>query len=239
MHAEQLDLTPGFGEDDRIGTAAREAGGPPEEAPRLTATVLAVQGVRAEEDPGTPVAELAEARALIGRGRHREAATLLNRIIDEAQRLLDRISAAPALRPAALAYLSEARRRLKEGRYEEAVQCSHAAWRTQSDHSDDPEVFEEMIEIHCAAAMAGRFDDAERWLRCAYWHDRTNTRIRGLLADRTYRHAVELRRQGKRDDAVAALRKTIEWDPDHEDAQALLRQLGRRRRRDGGHHSAN
>ncbi|GGS16139.1 hypothetical protein GCM10010252_64540 [Streptomyces aureoverticillatus] len=127
--------------------------------------------------------------------------------------------------------LSRARALLDLGQYEHAVQTSHAAWQEATAHASRADVLDAMIEVHCAAAMADmapeRFADAERWLRCAYGHDPTNERVRGLLARRTFRHAEELHRIGARDEAIEALGKCLTWDPEHPGAEALSRRLGR------------
>lgn len=131
----------------------------------------------------------------------------------------------------ALRQLARAEHLLELARYDEAVQASHAAWLGAATKAAGADVLDAMIDVHCAAAMAdtspGHFPDAERWLRCAYSHDPTNERVRGLLAERTYRHAVELQRLGGRDEAIEALGKCLTWNPEHADAEALLRRLNR------------
>jgi len=130
--------------------------------------------------------------------------------------------------------LTVARDLLTEGRYEEAVQTSHAAWQAAGDGTTGADVLDAMIAVHCAAAMADfspeHFADAERWLRCAYGHDPTNARVRELLAERTFRHAERLAGRGRRDDAVEALHQCLTWNPEHQSAQALLERIGRRGR---------
>lgn len=127
--------------------------------------------------------------------------------------------------------LARARLLLEHGRYEHAVQASHQAWQEATAHTDRADVLDAMIDVHCAAAMADmspdHFADAERWLRCAYGHDPTNERVRGLLARRTFRHAEELHRIGARDEAIEALGKCLVWDREHPGAEALSRLLGR------------
>ncbi|MFD9859586.1 Hsp70 family protein [Streptomyces alboflavus] len=127
--------------------------------------------------------------------------------------------------------LARARLLLESGRYEQAVQASHRAWQEATAHADRADVLDAMIDVHCAAAMADmspeHFADAERWLRCAYGHDPTNERVRGLLARRTFRHAEELHRIGARDEAIEALGKCLVWDREHPGAEALSRLLGR------------
>ncbi|WP_405662395.1 Hsp70 family protein [Streptomyces sp. RK9] len=127
--------------------------------------------------------------------------------------------------------LARARLLLESGRYEHAVQASHRAWQEATAHADRADILDAMIDVHCAAAMADmapeHFADAERWLRCAYGHDPTNERVRGLLARRTFRHAEELHRIGARDEAIEALGKCLMWDREHPGAEALSRLLGR------------
>ncbi|MFC8128838.1 Hsp70 family protein [Streptomyces sp. NPDC057302] len=131
----------------------------------------------------------------------------------------------------ALRQLARAQSLLELGRYEDAVHASHTAWLGAATKAAGADVLDAMIDVHCAAAMAdtapGHFPDAERWLRCAYGHDPTSERVRGLLAERTYRHAVEVERLGGRDEAIEALGKCLTWDPEHADAEALLRRLNR------------
>lgn len=131
----------------------------------------------------------------------------------------------------ALRQLACAQSLLELSRYEDAVQASHAAWLGAATRPAGPDVLDAMIDVHCAAAMAdtspGHFPDAERWLRCAYGHDPTSERVRGLLAERTYRHAVEVQRLGERDEAIEALGKCLTWNPEHAEAEALLGRLNR------------
>ncbi|MEU7580294.1 Hsp70 family protein [Streptomyces sp. NPDC041068] len=138
---------------------------------------------------------------------------------------------APALDYASRRQLARAQALLSLGRYDHAVQAAHIAWQDAATRPTGADMLDAMIDVHCAAAMADmapeHFADAERWLNCAYSHDPTNVRVRGLLAQRTYRHAVELDRRGQRDEAIEALGKCLTWDPEHADAEALLRRLNR------------
>ncbi|MFG2498054.1 Hsp70 family protein [Streptomyces sp. NPDC048441] len=115
--------------------------------------------------------------------------------------------------------------------YDEAVHAAHIAWLDAATRPAGADVLDAMIDVHCTAAMAdtspGHFPAAEQWLRCAYSHDPTSERVRGLLAERTYRHAVEVQRLGRRDEAIEALGKCLTWEPEHADAEALLRRLNR------------
>ncbi|MFH8289580.1 Hsp70 family protein [Streptomyces sp. NPDC018059] len=138
---------------------------------------------------------------------------------------------APVLDYASRRQLARAQALLSLGRYDHAVQAAHIAWQDAATRPAGADMLDAMIDVHCAAAMADmspeHFADAERWLNCAYNHDPTNVRVRGLLAERTYRHAVELDRRGERDEAIEALGKCLTWDPEHADAEALSRRLNR------------
>lgn len=137
----------------------------------------------------------------------------------------------PALDHVSRRRLARARALLSLGRYDHAVQAAHLAWQDAATRPTGADMLDAMIDVHCAAAMADmapeHFADAERWLNCAYNHDPTNVRVRGLLAERTFRHAVELDRRGARDEAIEALGKCLTWDPEHAEADALLRRLNR------------
>ncbi|MEU6822534.1 Hsp70 family protein [Streptomyces atriruber] len=137
----------------------------------------------------------------------------------------------PALDYTSRRQIARARALLSLGRYDHAVQAAHIAWQDAATRPTGADMLDAMIDVHCAAAMADmapeHFADAEQWLNCAYNHDPTNVRVRGLLAERTFRHAVELDRRGERDEAIEALGKCLTWDPEHADADALLRRLNR------------
>ncbi|MBW5426108.1 hypothetical protein GKQ77_31890, partial [Streptomyces sp. BG9H] len=138
---------------------------------------------------------------------------------------------APALDYASQRQLARAQAFLSLGRYDHAVQAAHIAWQDAATRPAGADMLDAMIDVHCTAAMADmspeHFAAAEQWLKCAYNHDPTNVRVRGLLAERTFRHAVELDRRGKRDEAIEALGKCLTWDPERADAEALLRRLNR------------
>lgn len=138
---------------------------------------------------------------------------------------------APVLDYASRRQIARAQALLSLGRYDHAVQAAHIAWQDAATRPAGADMLDAMIDVHCAAAMADmapeHFADAEQWLNCAYNHDPTNVRVRGLLAERTFRHAVELDRRGERDEAIEALGKCLTWDPEHAEADALLRRLNR------------
>lgn len=174
-----------------------------------------------------PAPELARARELLAAGREEEARGLLQSLIAEAQALLDRAGAAGPGRSSPGALLARraferAERDLRQGRQDYAVRESHLAW--QEDR-ENPDVFERMLEIHCRAAASvpdpERYDDAVRWLMCAYSHDQSNTRIRQLIAERHYHQARTLHQRGESAAAAAPLGHCLALDPEHRQAQAL------------------
>ncbi|TML31763.1 MAG: hypothetical protein E6G35_03630 [Actinobacteria bacterium] len=248
-HADGLrsgDPAPG-GPEDRSTDIERPVGR--DEVPELATIVVASPDTRppgarlvlSADDLAVPAAEpdgggaigLDEARRLIAAGRREEAIALLREMLGEVRDLLDQLTApAPAPTAEARRSLVLARALLEQGRFDEAVQAAHVAW---SLVPDSPDLFEEMIDIHCRAATAEagteRFPDELRWLRCAYGHDRSNARVRDLLAERTYRYARHLSRLGRLDEALHAVGEALTWDPERRDALDLQRGLLRRRSR--------
>lgn len=183
-------------------------------------------------------APLDAARQLVEAGDTEGAGALLRQLVDEAQAMLDALvarpapspSPSPAGHPRADKLLTRARQLLATGRYEDAVSESHIAWRNAP---ESVEVFDAMIDVHCDAAMADisvdRYQDADRWLRCAYGHDQSNARVRHLMAERTYLHAGQLSDLGRRREAVIAVNESLALDPDHGRAQQLQKILTRTR----------
>ncbi|MGH3717765.1 MAG: Hsp70 family protein [Pseudonocardiaceae bacterium] len=223
-------LIAGLGHQFVPGSPEYLARGAAWQAERLGGVIAAGSGERvvtmADEPADTPSHGVEEARRLIDQGRSDEAATLLRKTVEQARVLLEEL-AAPA--PSALPrLLLLARSLLRQKQYEAAIGASHRAWQEEPTR---PDVFEVMIDIHCAAAMAdpdvARFSDADRWLRCAYGHDPSNTRVRGSLAERTYLHANELSRLGRYRESFQALQQCLAWDPDHRAARELRHRLSR------------
>lgn len=188
---------------------------------------LATEDQRAHPVPD-PKAPLEHARHLIEQGQTEQARTLLRGLISEAQGLLERIPAAAA--PTSFSWsdfrskraLKKGRQLLKQGRYEEAVRESHLAW-YQSPES--PDVLEEMINIHCEAAMAQTamdgYENACHWLMCAHQHDGANPGIHRFLAERHYLHAKQLNERGKRREALEVIEQCLHWNPEHAGALEL------------------
>lgn len=194
--------------------------------------LVAREGVQESQ---TGPAILQPALRLLEKGRTAEARSLLEEVIREAQTLLAQLDQPPQAASSspdsilARRALTRAQQLLKKGQYEEAVRESHLAW--QQDR-DNPDIFEQMIDVHCQAALASSgpdgYADAQRWLACAYTHDEGNTRVRHLIADRHFAHARQIAEQGKRKQALETLEHCIAWNPEHEGARELHSQLTRR-----------
>jgi Flp pilus assembly protein TadD len=172
-------------------------------------------------------------RKMIDSGQPGVARTELRTLITEAQALLDELDAPTpqAAGPTSAADLiGIARKRLNDGDHRNAIALAHLAWR-EAPH--DVDVFEEMLDLHCAAAMTNptmaSFEEDERWLRCALHHDPTNARIRRLLAERNHQQGKDQLRAGNREEARRALSATLNWAPDHPEAITQLRELDQRR----------
>jgi tetratricopeptide (TPR) repeat protein len=126
------------------------------------------------------------------------------------------------------AFLAEARARAKTKQYDEAIQLAHEAWRRA--RPDQLEIFEGMIDIHCAAAESagsGDFEEAERWLRCALTHEAGNERARHLLTELSYRCAAALSEAGQHDVAVQVLERALFVAAGHPPSRDLHKRLTR------------
>jgi tetratricopeptide (TPR) repeat protein len=174
---------------------------------------------------------LQRARDLIDQGKLSDAESFLQELIREAQKLLETIRNNPPTtfpQNAELA-LARAYRLLKENKHEEAVRQSHLAWQLAP---NSPKIFDEMIDIHCQSAIArsGAEDYALacRWLACAHSHDQSNTKVRQSLAERHYVQAKQLAERGRRNEALAAIKQCLNWDPEHEKGAKLSATLQRR-----------
>lgn len=92
-----------------------------------------------------------------------------------------------------------------------------------------PDVFAEMIRMHCDAAMTSttvaNFERQAGRLRYAVGHDAGNGRLFDLLAERCFMHAEALARADRRTEAREAVAEALKWNPDHEKARALGRGL--------------
>ncbi len=238
LHAHQLSRRASPAYEEPPATQYSEPAEAVLRAAPLGATLLtAPSGLTAAEP--APLSAVDNARRLIEAGRVDEARDELNRLVQQAQRLLEEIANRPsdaetAASPLGSARASDliaaARNRLAKGRRTEAISFAHLAWQQEPER---PEVFEAMLDIHCEAAMANpssrTFTQEETWLRCALRHDPSNGRIRALLAQRIYLHGRELHDKGQTDEARATLERALTWDPEHKAAVRLLHQVGSHR----------
>lgn len=210
---------------------------PPERGPRRTeqttqASPLSATVLTSPAD-ATRTTALERARRLINEGRTDAARTELRALVTEAQAMLDELDAAKHERTGAATakeLIATARKWLAEGNHRNAIAIAHLAWRKDL---HDVDVFEEMLDLHCTAAMTNptitSFETDDHWLRCALHHDPTNGRIRGLLAERNYLQAKDLLRKDKGPEAKQFLRAALKWSPDHTEATTALRDLTTRR----------
>lgn len=222
----------------------------------LPVTVLTVPQIDARDapaaGPSARVDGVDRARELIAAGNIEDARRELRRLIADSRALLAEISDSAPPKPAAggqkpkpnppdssppgltsAAHLiAHAKRLLDNGKVAEAIATSHLAWERAPGRAD---VFDAMIDMHCTAAMANpaveRFPQDEKWLRCALSHDQGNVRVRVLLAERLYTHAVQLSRLDRTAEALRAVGAALAWDPDHQQSLELRRRLGRARSR--------
>ncbi len=170
------------------------------------------------------------AQYLIKQGERSQAEAFLEKVIKDAQGLLDslRRGFSPTSNRSAERAIAKAYRLLKEGKYDEAVPQSHTAWQFAP---DSPEIFDKMIDIHCQAGMAmTRVEDyerAQRWLQCAHSHDQGNMKIQQTLAERHYVQAKQLMERGRRKEAAAAVEQCLYWNPEHGKAIELSAALSK------------
>lgn len=204
---------------------------PSYDEPAPAATVLTAPGRSTDIEPNQK-SNLDEAKQLISIGRLDAAREELRSLIDRAQSMLTEIDTAEQQSGGTATVtdlIATARRWFDAGNHGNAIAAAHMAWRTDP---HDVDVFEEMLDLHCAAAMAdptiASFQTDEYWLRCALHHDQTNARIRDLLAERNYIQGRDLLRSGNQDAARHALQATLQWAPDHPEATGLLHALGQR-----------
>lgn len=231
-HAHQLGRRPTSTYDEPFPPAEPQKTDQTPNVSPLDATVLTAPSQTRSPTPAQQ-SSLDNIRQLIDNGHPDAARTELRTLITEAQAILDELDA-PRQQTAGPAGATEligiARKRLNDGDHRNAIAIAHMAWR-EAPH--DVDVFEEMLDLHCAAAMTNpttaSFEDDERWLRCALHHDPTNARIRRLLAERNHQQAKDQLRAGNRDEARRALSATLNWAPDHPEATAQLRELDQRR----------
>ncbi|MCI0438964.1 MAG: Hsp70 family protein, partial [Chloroflexi bacterium] len=164
------------------------------------------------------------ARRLIQQGFYDAAIELLQGLSKEAQSLLE---SALSLKKSRLGQeieqlLRRGHELLDDGNFEQAVEHSHRAY---SLATEDPDVFEEMIGIHCQAAMRNSseegYEKSMQWLSCILRLDRTNTQIHKHIAERNFLHAQQTSSRGDIAAALKALSECLSFNPEHLEAQAL------------------
>ncbi len=169
---------------------------------------------------------LERVRELIGEGKYRLAATVLDAVADEVEELRQQL--AHGDRPSPQQYLEQARRRLEARQCEEAVALAHKAFEAAP---EDPAVFDAMMQVHADAGL--RLDRPEEFsaavaiLTCAHRHDQTNRTIHRAMCERHYRHAVAMLSSKEPAEALAALQAGLAYDPKHAGASQLLQELSR------------
>jgi hypothetical protein len=243
LHAARLTTGSPDALEDSAGVAAQHERpprrGPLRPAPRngraaaRGSSLVAIPAGDEDElaDPLPTLAMLEDyARRLAAGGRAGAAGDRLRALVCDAGAVLDKLCAMTPDRAAVPRMAAEALDRaealLADGSHAAAVAHAHLAW---AHAGESPEVFDQMVEIHCRAAMASdRYEDAVEWLTCAYGHDQSNERVRGLLAERHYVHAKELGDRRRPRDALRAIDAALRWSPDHVLAQELRQALRQR-----------
>ena len=167
---------------------------------------------------------LAAVRALRAEGKHLEAATVLDAVLQEANALKAELAKDVLSGPRQT--LQQAQSLLNAGEFFAAVDLSHRAYEQDP---DDPVVFESMMKIHAEAGLRldrpEEYNAALRILNCAHSHDQTDATIHKALGERHYRHAVALRNLNNTAKAIEAAHSALSFDPKHSGANDLLRQL--------------
>jgi hypothetical protein len=114
------------------------------------------------------------------------------------------------------------------GQYGDAVVLAHRAWDVA--RSQDADVFEGMINLHCVAAENTRgadYESCERWLNCALKHGSGSERVRELLTEVSYDHARELSDTGQLTLALQVLDDALLVAASHSPSRDLYRRLKR------------
>ncbi len=174
------------------------------------------------------------ARQLIDKGSYDRARGFLEGLAQDAQTMLATIPFRPT--PIMKREVEQALRRsgelLQTGRFQQAIELSHHAYAIDP---ENPQVFEQMIEIHCRAAMAHTsvegYKKSMEWLMCAHSHDRTNAVIHDRIAERHFIHAQQLGEQSRYAEALKVLEECQYFNPEHEGAMALAAEILQRQDR--------
>jgi molecular chaperone DnaK (HSP70) len=166
------------------------------------------------------------AQQLVDQGYHERAIGYLQSIAQDVQELLQTLVTrnSPLLSSEVEATLRTSYELLAQGRYQQAVEESH---RAHALDSETPSVFQQMIDIHCAAAMSNNSSEgyakAMEWLRCVYHLDRTNQAIHSQIAERNFIHALQMKHE--KQEALSALEECLFFNPAHQEALKLQQLL--------------
>ncbi|MEW6733404.1 MAG: Hsp70 family protein [Acidobacteriota bacterium] len=172
------------------------------------------------------------ARQLIDQRAYDRGRGFLEGLIQDAQTLLAAIPSRPALmiKREVEQILRHSYELLQENRFQQAVEVAHYAY---SVDPENPQIFQQVIDIHCQAAMANttveKYQKSIGWLMCAHSHDRTNTKIHDLIAERHFIHAQQMAERDNYAEALKALAESQYFNPEHEGAKALSTSLTQQR----------
>ncbi|THV39833.1 Hsp70 family protein [Glycomyces buryatensis] len=238
-YASQLASRSSAVADEAPEPEAEDSPEPAVQAPPLPATLLTSPEEAAAAPDKASGDALDKARQLLQKGRLDEAEKTAREVMTEAEAVLRDIVArrtgavpepdpdrAPGPTGDAERLRARARKFFELGEFKEAIHVMHIAWERDDGGS---ELFAEMVQMHCDAAMTrptiANFKRQEAWLKCAISHDAGNARIFDLLAERCFLHAQALNRTNRKTEARETLGDALRWNPEHEGAIALLRQL--------------
>jgi molecular chaperone DnaK (HSP70) len=212
-----------------LGPSRPTASGPDSDptSPASRISVVPPQSSFLDEGQAHRRAFLAFIRELVKQGKLEQAADWVRLMTREARELL---AAATPQSEQPTSRIDTAMRAsfelLEQGRYQQAVESSHGAF---DSNSNKPEIFQQMIDIHCQAAISlgsvEGYKKAMEWLMCAYEFDRTNRMIHKQIAERHFMHAQQTSGQADPSTALKALDKCLRFNPDHEGAIQLRGEL--------------
>jgi hypothetical protein len=112
-------------------------------------------------------------------------------------------------------------------RFADAVQLSHFVY---EQHSNNPSVFRDMVEIHIEAArQTTARSQSIQWLQCAHAHDPSDKRVHHLLAQQHYEQALVLALAGDILSAEQEVQRSLSFDPLREEVTLLEQSLRNRR----------
>lgn len=168
------------------------------------------------------------AQQLVEQRYYNRATGFLQAVIQDAQAVLESIRSSKSPLPSSEAdhLINAGYELLNQGRFQEAVEHSH---RAHALDSETPQIFQQMIDIHCEAATSNTaiegYIKAIEWLTCAYHNDRTNTAVHHRISERHFFHAQQTAALSRYAEALRALEECLYFDPEHQGALKLQRSL--------------